>query len=369
MFQGLFVDDREDESVYARHLSVLGENGLNFVFLKAELEIVQLANTILARKPDIVAMDYRLDDQQNLPNRYKANPLAQHLRDHAVDSWEDDFPIILVSHEQKIKEKYHPDRTAHDLFDHIYIKEELVRTSQSVARELLGLVEGYRLLKGCWSSGNRVRELLGANDQQVVDVHIQEIRHWEEELQAPHLLARRILRYLIRRSGILVDQNGLLALMGVKPDSADVDKLIQYFERECKYTGAFSKGWDRWWASSIRRVARDLCGEEIGNLTAQQRIDCLNGKLSLRLIPAASKWTNGTDTFPIMVCASCNYPTDRAHSVAVHETVPSFVQRRRVCWKCVSTGDYEHHEPRLDLDEKEDYIVAKLKRGDIKRSG
>jgi len=46
---------------------------------------------------------------------YKATPLAQQLRDYTFENVTQDFPIILVSHENKIN-GFYDDSSAHNLF-------------------------------------------------------------------------------------------------------------------------------------------------------------------------------------------------------------------------------------------------------------
>jgi hypothetical protein len=109
-----------------------------------------------------------------------------------------------------------------------------------------------------------------------------------------------------------------------------------------------------------------LCGESLGNMTAKERVSCLNHKLGLELSPAKSRWQNNTDALIVFACASCHQPTERGFYVLAYDPVPySFVQRKPICWKCVETGEFEKHG--LEIDDGEELIVEKIRNGEIRR--
>ncbi|EBW2249978.1 hypothetical protein C9R18_25365, partial [Salmonella enterica subsp. enterica serovar Enteritidis] len=141
MYNGYFVDDQD--KVYADLLSRDGMLKIEHVEVS---DLIELAKELLDKKPDIVALDYRLDEKLTKikPDQtYKGSALAQHLRDVAIDHPEQDFPLILVSSEEKLQKLYRPDRTAHDLFDRVYAKSEIRTESERVQAESFDLCVAY----------------------------------------------------------------------------------------------------------------------------------------------------------------------------------------------------------------------------------
>ena len=122
-YKGIFVDDQE--LVYAETLST--PEHLEFKPQDVE-EVAVLARKIVSESPIIVAVDYRLDEAPvglQADQTYKGSALAQHLRDASIEHPDQDFALVLVSAENKIKTLYRPDKTAHDLFDRVYVKEDI----------------------------------------------------------------------------------------------------------------------------------------------------------------------------------------------------------------------------------------------------
>lgn len=372
MYQGLFLDDRQEQAHLAAFLSVAGDPGITTTFQRVDQRLEDMANAVLERKPDLLALDYRLDDAQTpgaVEVRYKAGPLAQQLRDHASKLGVDDFPIVLVSHENIILSYYQPDLTTHDLFDRIYAKEKLVTDRERIGRELLALVEGYKEIIRTWEGGARLMHLLGLTGDVEGEPLLsnQELRRWQA-LKAPHQLAREILRSIIDRNGMLRNRHSLLARLGVAPDSPDINALIENLGNEkVAYRGVFHGGWERWWDHRIEAFVERMCDEELGNLTARERVEHLNQFFGLKLVAAKSLWTGSDEMFPGFACASCEHPTEKVHSVAAFDPAPSFAERKRICWNCVATGKYENEG--LTIDDAETYIVEKIQSGEVQREG
>ncbi|WP_151790494.1 hypothetical protein, partial [Acinetobacter junii] len=133
-YKGLFIDDNGDDKInYSRILnylpytnSKLDVNGLS------PDKIMDSVTTIVQSVPDIIFLDFRLDeylDSNNLTvnEAYKGGGLAQILREKVSKSngVYQDHPIVLVSSENNLEYLYDPEKTTHDLFDSCYKKEEL----------------------------------------------------------------------------------------------------------------------------------------------------------------------------------------------------------------------------------------------------
>ncbi len=369
MYCGLFLDDRKEEAHLTTYLNVEGEPGLSTTFKLVDQPLEDMASTVLGHHLDLLALDYRLDDAQSPDDgwvRYKAGPLAQQLRDHASKLGVDDFPIVLVSHENIVQSDYRPDLTTHDLFDRIYLKEKLIPDRERIGQELLSLVEGYKAIIRLWGDKALLVRLLELADDEEGESFLsdQEMRQWQR-LSAPHQLAREILRSIIERNGLLRDPASLLARLGVATNSPDIVALKDILRKEnVAYLGIFHKGWERWWDHRIESYFSNKCGNDLGNLSAHDRVKCLNNIYDLKLVAAKSRWTGSDESFPGFACASCGHPTEKIHSVAAFDPAPSFVERKRICWRCVATGAYE--DAGLSTDDAEAYIVEKIKNGEIR---
>jgi hypothetical protein len=363
MYQGIFIDNQDSDKRFAGLMSTSGQHGLHVSFQKPK-ELMTLAQEILAHQPDLVALDYRLDDPRKpLSSGYKAGALAQLLRDSVMDSVAEDFPVILVSQQDELN-TFFDNVTAHDLFDGYFSKETLGNGSTHSIK-ILSLVKGYKKLIQYWNEPQRWASLLAVFQPEKLEVAYQAIRTLDK-LKAPHQVAHDILCYVINRQGLLLDKDNLLAQLGVAKAGKNVDAILDILKTDkVLYTGIFSEGWTRWWLHRLQDWGDDLCGESLGNMTAKERVSCLNNKLGLELSPAKSRWQNNTDALIAFACASCHQPTERDFYVLAYDPVPySFVQRKPICWKCVETGEFEKHG--LEIDDGAELIVEKIRNGEMR---
>ena len=368
-YKGVFLDDREDAEYFAELLCSTGSDSLSVVFQKANLGLEDQAKAILEERPSAVALDYRLSDQQAISDvgiRYKAGPLAQQLRDYAIENPSSDFPIVLLSAEEIKADEYEPDLTTHDLFDRVYVKEELVREPEKIKKELLSLAVGYKKICNAWLQNPKLSNFLQVGDDDYL-LEGQEIRRLSE-VKAPHQLARVLLKNFISRNGLLLDRSAVLAVLGVAPDSpgSDINQLLTSISAAgAEYTGVFDSGWQRWWRYRVEAVFTSQCGDSPGNLSSAQRVNCLNRIFGISLLPAKSKWSIDEEVFPGFACASCGHPTENKHSVGVFDEVPGFVEQRRICWDCVDRGLYTAMG--FEVAEAHEFILGKIESGDLNR--
>jgi len=365
MYQGIFIDDRQPEQDFASLLSTPGKNGLTVKF-KQPTQLLTLANHIIETQPALVALDYRLDEARKMPSAYQVEPLAQQLRSYASQQVEQDFPIILLAHENEIVH-FLDNITAHDLFDSCFTKQEVV-DNLLPRQKIFSLVKGYkRMIKNWRKKPERWATFFGLNKQERVVVAYQAIRELDK-LKAPHQVARWILRYVIERQGILLDKDNVLAHLGVANTSHDIEQLFAHLKTDkVIYTGVFGEGWMRWWRYRLEDWEKQVCGEVLGNLTARERVLLLNKKLGLNLSPAISRWQAHSDALFAFACDSCHQPTEQQCSVLAYEinSLPySFIRRKRICWKCVETGEFV--ERGLAIDDGEIMSVEMIQNGEMR---
>lgn len=345
-FKGLFIDDTEEESIFATLLSTRGSEGLAIEYRPVS-EAAILAGEIFETNPDIIALDFRLDENPEMiaPKlAYKGSGLAQLLRDKASVQPLQDFPIVLISAEEKFEQFYRPDSTAHDLFDRTYGKVYASENSSQVKSELLALCSGYRLLKSIWTADRLSVFGLDGAEREVVES--QELRTMAQ-VAAPHIMARVILRNIIDRPGILLSDAEIAAKLGLSEIGPLEEKLVA---NNLMYDGIFHQGWRRWWAHRFADWATDLFGQRPVNMLGSERRALLEAKFNLTLSPAESTWNRSQDERFAFACAACDRPGEIRHSVAAFDpSAPRYTQRRRICWDCIQTGRYE--QARLAVDD------------------
>ncbi len=308
-------------------------------------------------------MDYRLDEEVgglDPSKTYKASALAQHLRDHAVGAPEADFSIVLVSAESKIRAMFDPDRTAHDLFDRVYIKEQITRGSAEVQDQLIGLSIAYSVLNAekrpyDW------RNLLATKEDDHPFVNVQELTLPIEDASAPHQIIGFFLRGLFDKPGLLLDENDSAARLGIIPESFERIKG-QLTAGEINYTGVLANAWPRWWNHRLESWITNVAGARPITFNARERAEKIGAALGVELRPAPSPWTGKTDEKITVACACCRRGTEARHSVnAFDGPLPRYRTARRICWDCVQTERYLEISPPLKIDQADQALAERVK--------
>jgi hypothetical protein len=355
---GVFVDDQE--TVYAKLLTRRGE--LEFQYLAVDTDIATLANRIRDYDPAVVALDYRLDQEVGglAPEKtYKASAVAQHLRDKAVERPGKDFAIVLVSAEEKIRTLFDPDRTAHDLFDRVYVKEQITEDPDTAQAQLVALADAYGALVA--QQGYDLEGILGTEADDRVFVDIQELKSAVESASAPHQVIGFLLKHVFDKPGLLLDAEDTAARLGITP--ASLDKIAAKLDQaNLTYKGLLANAWPRWWAHRLEGWLTETFGARPITLPAVTRAQMLSAMLDTQLDPAKSPWTDRVDEKIAVACASCRRGTEVRHSVSAFEgSMPRYRIARRICWDCVQTDRYESAHPPLQIDDVDRPLAQKVK--------
>lgn len=359
-FSGIFIDDNDDEAVYAEQMTTRGE--LKLVHERPGSLTVH-SNEIFSRKPDLIVLDYRLDE--NLGDledneAYKASAMAQQLRDLAINMPRADFPIVLISSEEKIRDQYEPDKTSHDLFDALYVKSEVNDDKEPVRKELVSLCTGYHLLRS--QTGNfNLAALVGLDGDDVDLLDYQELTVPISKAAAPHIVAGILLTQLINRSGPLIDIDEVCARFGAdRKHAAKISVLL--VEKSADYRGAFSSGWPRFWSHLVDDLAAEIFGKRATGFTAAEQAEKLSELFEEPIEAARSTWTKKDDELIAFACACCGEGTEMRHSAGVFETnLPNFSRRRRVCWRCIHDDRYLDARPSITMDASDEDLVDAVK--------
>ena len=363
-FKGIFVEDNDTEAAYAEQMSTKGTLILEH---ERPRPVSQHSKDIFAKHPDILVLDFRLDldlGDMKANEAYKGSAMAQQLRDLAIGEPQHDFPIVLVSSEQKIREQFVPDRTSHDLFDMVCPKEEVQNNRAVVRQHLIGLCLGYERLRASAGAFN-LRELAELPEDEDYAIDFQDLRQAMTRAGAPHLVAALFLNHLIGRPGPLLGIEDACARLGVSGDEAPtISKILQ--ERRLAYSGLFSEGWPRFWAHRLDELSRDVFGGRATGIPSGIRAQKISDEFKLELAPAKSPWTGKTDELIAFSCACCGKGTEMRHSVGVFEMgMAAYSNRRRICWRCIHDDSYLACTPPFEIDEADAALVEEVKKYQI----
>ncbi len=369
MYKIVFIDDREDQFKILNQLKRAAQDIFQFYEYVPEAEIIETQNKITEQAPDLLLLDYRLDEKPISDNKiaaYKAGPVAQQFRDLAIDDFRKDLPIFAVSLEENIR-LYEPEKTAHDLFDQVWFKDYFVDCPIKALNKMISFIEAYKEIIKLFNSENRLHKLLQINSEEVgfIDLHY---FHEFNKLKAPHLVSINIFKAFIKRSWLLLDEDNLIALIGLQPDEKESEQFKEFIkilaDDDATYCGIFGKGFQRWWANRVKVFFEKRCSAQLGNLTASERVEKIAERIGLKFKPAVSRWTKNSDTYVSFACSSCKNPTEIEYSVSAYDPVPPpVIGKNRICWSCIQTGEYEGKG--LLVDDSDEFTADKIRDGKI----
>lgn len=364
IYEGIFVEDNDTEAVFAEQMSTKGELRLAH---ERPRPVSKHSKELFSRHPAILVIDFRLDQDLGdleVDEAYKGSAMAQQIRDLSIGEPQHDFPIVLVSSEEKIREQFVPDRTSHDLFDMVCSKEDVTNKRAAIRTQLISLCSGYEFLRGKAGSFN-LFELANLSEDEDYALDYQDLRHAMSRAGAPHLVSALFLNHLLGRPGLLSDIGDACARLGVsKDDEESISKLLQ--EHGLAYSGLFHEGWPRFWTHRLDDFSRGIFGGKASGIPSGERAAKLSAEFGMDLAPAISTWTGKDDELIAFACACCGKGTELRHSVGVFEMgVASYSNRRRVCWRCIHDDSYIDHVPPFVIDESDSGIVGEVKKSQI----
>ena len=364
-FTGVYIDDLDPD--FGELLDVSRKDNVKFCLDIRPNEAGALVKSILDMKPDIVALDYRLhDNQQSFPDAtYRAGGPAQMLREEMLERPVEDFPIILISTEDNIRKLFRPDETAHDLFDAWYLKEKLPDQTytQEIGAQIIDLIKSYKKIgKVSWKVEKNL-SLLNISSDEWSEINPSALLISLRETSVTHVIARILLQNVIRRPGLLFRPIDVYARLSLAPENDNLDKAFKFlFDAGLGYEGAFSTGWPRLWRHRFEKWAYENIGDLISSVPGNNRVDIFNNVAGTAYKAARSKWSDRDDELFSFACASCKAPTELKHSVAAHDPlVPKYGERWRICFDCVQTDELRRHD--LLIDDEDEEVAQLVRRG------
>jgi hypothetical protein len=260
---------------------------------------------------DGLLVDWNLSNKNSAGDHanFDVEALAQQIRRLVIEKGKlkHDFPIVLCSANYKFRDIYHRELTSHDLFDLVYEKDDFDNKQELVIARLIDLSMGYQAI-GKTESPKR---LLGVKSDEESDYRIiNMLKIYIDKKEPIHEIARFILRKVVEPSGVLIDAYLLAAKLGVdiidNENNQEWEKLLTKLE-SIKYKGVFAQGWKRWWSQKLYDWWEINFGESLGSLEAKERVEILNKKFKLKLVPA-SPTIKSTDSLFWVKCKQSNRP-------------------------------------------------------------
>ena len=239
---------------------------------------------------DGLILDLRLDQKVNSNGEranFRATSFAQELRNLATEGKLPNFPIVLWSMDEKLKQTYLPDNTGHDLFDLKCVKEDFGNDkifAHDISEKLASLAVGYQKLslivaKRGGSNQTRIYSALNLNkSEEFLDQRISTYFEGVKGKVPPHEFARFILKGLLEFPGPLIDELILAARLGVSiENSAPEDwDFVKQKLKSASYVGVFGDGWRRWWAYLVENWwANAIKSPGLRLLNAAERVEQL----------------------------------------------------------------------------------------------
>ncbi len=320
----LFIDDDNGNSPESYIASLEGVNPeLKIKRTKPRASYDEEVKAILAAytaTPNSfgLILDLRLNQDPNeagVKSDYRGSSLAQEIRTRMTEGTLPRFPIVLWSMDNFLKSSYKNDNTSHDLFDRVYVKDKAVQNEPArVAKEMVSLVNGYHLISDVQTQ-KKLEIVLGCSPEELETIDPRILDELDEALkESTSDSARFLLNDLIFTESILSDDHIIAARLGISIENSNDSwlSLLKILE-SCRYTGAFSDGWRRWWSTRIDRWWFEFTGEfvTLKRVPATKRVEAINKKFSLNLV-AANPIKEGYSEYFDTICQVYKQPIDSA---------------------------------------------------------
>lgn len=329
---------------------------------------------------DGLILDLRLDQ---FPDRegghgkadYRAATLAQEIRTRATEGNLPEFPIVLWSTDERLKQSYVNDDTSHDLFDLKSLKGTLEEPegAEEVGSQLRALVEGYLEIRAARTKSrgrNRGVRLLGFSElPSFVDERI--LAHFQarDGAMPTHEVARFILRQLLDTPGPLIDASVLAARLGIDlAQSPGFRRLVDASFSEAAYVGPFHNGWSRWWAAEIERLwnaMKDVPGP-LRITPADARVSFLQKRSKVKDVVAATLPEHARSTTFWTRCEATGMPLDPKEGF-LSDKQPPYSWQDRAYLSLNSLIDGTAKEKGFRIDPLEAERLARIRRGMMRK--
>ena len=258
---------------------------------------------------DGLLLDWSLSNknEEGINANYNVEALAQQLRRYIIDTdkIKKDFPIVICSADYRFKEIFCQEITGHDLFDMVFEKDDFDSQQELIISQLEDLAISYKII----SNDKSAKGIFRLDNLELLDYRI--LDYVETQVKQPtHEIARFLLTKVINTSGVLIDNYLLASRLGIDivdtEDLTEWDKLLKILDK-VRYEGVFSMGWSRWWMRKLNDFWEENFNCSIGSLSGEKKVELLNQKFELKLVPAVIRDKSTNSDFWV-VCKKTKYP-------------------------------------------------------------
>ncbi|MCR9012139.1 hypothetical protein [Gabonibacter chumensis] len=262
--------------------------------------ISEISNNI-----DGLILDLELNDLPNEKNErayFRGTSLAQEIRTRQKGNDIKSFPIVLFSAQDKLDTLL--ESTGFDLFDICINKDVSSDVFEQYSLQLYALAYGYKIL----IEEEQIANILGIDIELIDSRFISELHR---NMKLPiHVRAMFILRELINRQGLLIDEEVLAARMGIDKNLSEDWSTLSERISNTKYIGVFSEGWQRWWMPLVEKWFESITTENWRSLSARNRVEIIKQTTGLSGLNFAERINKSTSDEFWTVCQGYHAPID-----------------------------------------------------------
>lgn len=316
MIKYYYIDD--DHNAAKNFIRGFSQNGIEVVEITIN-NFEEAINSIIGKKDiDGIILDHKLEEfitEGGTHLNFRGTSIAQEIRNRQKSTEQaytlKDFPVVLLSATDNIVKSL--DNTGKDLFDLIISKDELNNALY---------LENIENLKSCYNAYLKINEtrnldkILG-NDIKNIDFRFSDYYETNLKLKPTHEVAMFLLKELILKKGVLINESVLAARLGVNiTNSADWTNLKKEL-KNTEYSGIYSSSHERWWMPLVEQWWKSISKENLKSLSSKDRIKIIKEKYNfsdlneIELLPRAKSryfWT---------ICYGSLQPIDEIDGVVI----------------------------------------------------
>ncbi len=309
----LYIDDETTENSQA-YADGLSGQGLIEISIKKPTSVEVLLDELIVEQSDFDALilDLRLDGNQQGERvaKYTAPFLAQGVRSKRLleNGFKKEFPIFLISSKDNLKKYFDSDTSSHDLFDYTFTKANVGNKGEFYEQIIKSITEAYQIISEGKTDFNKI---LNRKNIDEIKNRIFTTKFLTGENTSVSEISQYIFNEIIRKSGILIDENVLAARLGIDIEKSEDWEQLLVLLKDYEYSGIFNKPLKRWWFSDILEWWHNSFPNIILiRLDASQRVKLIAERFNLEKIIVAEAIPKTTSTKFWTVCQAYQKPLD-----------------------------------------------------------
>lgn len=358
-YKFLYIDDEEEKRLKPLIKSIEDTSFDIEIMLEYPEKFEEQLKILSKDGYDGFIFDWRLDEvkrENKQRPEFRAGSLAQEIRTRASETHRFEKPIILLSGRAKLENSYNKDLTSQDLFDLIYVKEEIKNNHARIAEELTSLVNGYNVIIEIRKKAKKRNPIgqacsflnISEKDAAILDDRL--INFFERNRPA-HEYAQFILRDLIENPGPLIDELYLAARLGIDIEkSKDWNRLKAILSKKIGYTGPFHEAWPRWWNAPLQTWWDTLenCLKPLNFLKSDERVAFLKKVTRLTKLTSAQPLQPSYSSKFWTICQVRKKPLDQIDAFIIESRASHPWQEKKYVSK-IAVLEREHIANNLSI--------------------